>query len=120
MLGGGIGSLGRYGIFKLSQSLGSALPLGTLSANLLGSLAIGFLWHLFECSRIANEWRLFLITGFLGGFTTFSTFTLETTQMLKANEWKTALAYISVSNILGIVLVFLGYAAARGLLPLSR
>jgi len=121
MIGGGLGSACRFGVFRLMQGLGgSSFPVGTLSANLLGSLAIGILWHLFEYSRIANEWRLFLITGFLGGFTTFSTFTLESTQMLKTDQWKTAFLYVSLSNILGIALVFLGYILARGILPLAK
>lgn len=121
MIGGGLGSACRFAVFKLSQGLGgSSFPVGTLSANLLGSLAIGILWHLFECTKIANEWRLFLITGFLGGFTTFSTYTLELTQLLKADQWKTAILYVSISNILGVSLVFLGYILARGILPLAK
>ena len=114
MTGGSIGAVSRYIIFMLVQrSEGPEFPTGTLAANLLGCLIIGFLWSLFEGTRLAHEWRLFIFTGFLGGFTTFSTFARETTQLIKVGEWKTALAYVTLSNTLGIVLVFVGYFLAR-------
>ncbi|MDH4321759.1 MAG: fluoride efflux transporter CrcB [Desulfobulbaceae bacterium] len=114
MTGGGLGAAARYGLFMLVQRLTPAtFPFGTLAANLLGSFAIGFLWSSFEGSRLGNEWRLFIFTGFLGGFTTFSTFARETTQLFKVGEWKTALAYLTVSNTLGIALVVAGYLLAE-------
>lgn len=114
MAGGGLGASLRYGIFQLVQKLaGPAFPSGTLAANLLGSLLIGILWSFFEGSRLTNEMRLFIFTGFLGGFTTFSTFTRETTQLFKIGEWKTAVMYVMISNIVGILLVFAGYFATR-------
>ena len=114
MIGGGLGAIFRYGLFMTIHRISSAsFPSGTLAANLLGSLLIGFLWQMFEGTRLAHEWRLFIFTGFLGGFTTFSTFTRETTQLLKVGEWKTALTYMFVSNTLGITLVICGYLLAR-------
>lgn len=114
MTGGSIGAVFRYGIFMLIQRPeGSEFPTGTLAANLLGCLMIGFLWSLFEGTRLAHEWRLFIFTGFLGGFTTFSTFARETTQLIKVGEWKTALVYLTLSNTLGIALVFAGYFLAH-------
>lgn len=116
MAGGSVGAVSRYIIFILSQrSEGPEFPTGTLTANLLGCLIIGFLWSLFEGSRLSHEWRLFIFTGFLGGFTTFSTFARETTQLIKVGEWKTALVYVTLSNTLGIALVFVGYFLARRL-----
>ncbi len=113
MTGGGIGAVARYSLAMLAQRFTpDNFPFGTLAANLLGCFAIGFLWCTFEGSRLTNEWRLFIFTGFLGGFTTFSTFSRETTQFFKLGEWKTALAYLTISNTLGIALVLAGYLLA--------
>ena len=113
MAGGALGASLRYGVFMLAQRPGGPeFPLGTFTANLIGCFLIGFLWATFESTRLANEWRLFIFTGFLGGFTTFSTFARETTQLLKVGEWKTAVAYLGLSNILGILLVVAGYMLA--------
>ena len=114
MIGGAVGSISRYLLFLATQRVGGgSFPVGTLAANLLGSFAIGLLWCLFEGSRLTHEWRLFIFTGFLGGFTTFSTFALETTQLFKAGEWRTALLYLVISNTLGLLLVFSGYYLTR-------
>ena len=114
MAGGSIGAVCRYLLFLGTQRLAwASFPIGTLAANLLGSFLIGLLWSFFEGSRLTNEARLLIFTGFLGGFTTFSTFARETTQLFKVGEWKTALAYMGISNILGIVLVLAGYYISR-------
>ncbi len=113
-LGGALGSLLRYAVFLLVQRpAGPEFPLGTLAANLAGCLLIGFLWSSFEGTRLASEWRLFIFTGFLGGFTTFSTFARETVQLYESGEWKNALLYLSLSNVLGLGLVAAGYALAK-------
>lgn len=114
MTGGSLGAASRYLLFLAVQRLpGAAFPTGTLAANLLGSFLIGLLWSFFEGSRLTNEWRLFIFTGFLGGFTTFSTFARETTQLFKVGEWKTALVYVGISNIFGVALVLAGYYVSR-------
>ncbi|MBU0730588.1 MAG: fluoride efflux transporter CrcB [Proteobacteria bacterium] len=121
MIGGGLGSAFRYALFNLvSRVSGPQFPAGTLAANLLGSFAIGFLWCLFEGTKLSNEWRLFIFTGILGGFTTFSTFSRETTQLIKVGEWKTAITYILVTNSFGIAMVFLGFFLARYFSPLAK
>ena len=114
MTGGSIGAACRYLLFLTVQRLtGPSFPTGTLAANLLGSFMIGLLWSLFEGSRLTNEWRLFIFTGFLGGFTTFSTFSRETAQLFKLGDWKTALIYAGISNIIGVTLVLAGYYVSR-------
>lgn len=121
MVGGGLGSAGRYGLFLIVQRLaGPVFPVGTLTVNLLGSLIIGFFWSIFDTMRITNEMRLFLFTGLVGGFTTFSTFTRETAQMFKAGEWKSACAYIVLSNFLGIVMVLCGILLSKRFLPFMK
>ena len=114
MTGGGLGAAARYLLFMLVQRFSSqAFPYGTLAVNLVGSFLIGYLWALFEGTRLTGEWKLFIFTGFLGGFTTFSTFARETTQLMKVGEYKTALTYMLVSNVVGIALVVLGFMLAR-------
>ncbi len=121
LIGGGIGSACRYLVFILTQRPGTQeFPVGTLAANLLGCLLVGFLWSLFEGSRLSNEWRLFIFTGFLGGFTTFSTFALETTQLVNVGEWKTAALYITVSNVCGLALAVGGYSLGHLLHPFVK
>ncbi len=117
MIGGGIGSACRHGLFVLVQGrAGHDFPVGTLTINLIGSLLVGLLWGLLESVHLSSETRLFIFTGLLGGFTTFSAFSRETAQMFKVGQWKAACCYVGLSNILGVALVFAGLFAARQLL----
>jgi CrcB protein len=113
-VGGGLGAVSRYLLFlALQRPSGPNFPIGTLVINLLGCLAIGFLWTLFEGTRLGHGWRLFLFTGVIGGFTTFSTFGLETMQLWEVGEWKNALLYVALSNGIGLPLVAAGALLAR-------
>jgi CrcB protein len=108
--GGAFGSLCRYIISLLADKIsGINFPLGTLFVNILGSLLIGFFWNYFDKAHISNEFRLFIFTGFLGGFTTFSTFTRETAQFIKVDEPLHAASYLLASNVIGLAAVFLGF-----------
>ncbi len=121
MAGGSIGAACRHGIFLLVQrAAGPVFPAGTLVVNLLGSFLIGFIWCLFDETHWSHEWRLFIFTGLLGGFTTFSTFTRETFQLLRIGDWKTALTYAGVSNLFGVLLVFCGFLLCKRMIIMLR
>ncbi|MDR0557455.1 MAG: fluoride efflux transporter CrcB [Treponema sp.] len=109
VIGGGIGALSRY---VSSQFINSALhikfPIGVLFVNCIGALLIGFLTTIFDLFSMNVKWRLFLTTGFLGGYTTFSTYSLETVQYFINGNIKHALVNIALNNIICILLVLLG------------
>lgn len=107
--GGFIGSVLRY---LLSQSIQnkflSSFPYGTMSVNIIGSLLIGVVYGLVEKGNLSPEARLFLATGILGGFTTFSAFTLDALNLLQEGLWLESVSYILLSVVLGMVAAFLG------------
>ena len=121
MAGGSIGAICRHGTFLLVQRFsGPVFPAGTLVVNLLGSFQIGFIWCLFDETNWFHEWRLFIFTGLLASFTTFSTFTRETFQLFKVGDWKTALIYATISNVFGILLVFCGILLCKRMILMLR
>ena len=92
--GAAIGACGRWALSYVFNSKLALLPLGTLLCNLLGGLLIGVLTAWFSIHlQVSPMWRLFLVTGLLGGLTTFSTFSAEGVQMMLAGEWLRALAH---------------------------
>ena len=112
--GGAIGALLRYGVAGVvSRHIGGTFPWGTLSVNSIGALLIGLLWGIFEQFQFSDSLRVFLFIGILGAFTTFSTFCLESVNLIKNGEIKYALAYIFSSNILGILFVIFGFFISR-------
>jgi CrcB protein len=114
--GGGLGSILRYlASLWVHRSLDNPwFPYGTLLVNVLGSLAIGFLAGLAENRSVfTSEARLFILIGLLGGFTTFSSFALETFSLARNAQFLAALANVTAQLILGLVGVWLGYAFAR-------
>ncbi len=111
-LGGGFGAWLRYVTARL---IGNApFPYATLAVNLIGSLIMGlFAGWLLRQPDGAEGWRLLLGVGVLGGFTTFSAFSLEIAQMIQRGAYGTAAAYVAVSLVIGIGCLFLGLAVAR-------
>lgn len=115
-LGGGSGALLRYALSGATHRvMGAKFPWGTLSVNFLGCLLMGILWGISERYIVPQRARLFLFTGLLGAFTTFSTFGLETFSLLRDGQHATAAGNILASNIGGIALLVLGFAATKGL-----
>src|SRR5690606_17497337 len=103
-----------------SKLFGSvAFPIATFSINVLGSLLMGVVLGLFaaagEVSEAANQWKLFLTVGVLGGFTTFSAFSAETMDLIGQGEWLIATSYIVGSVLLGLGAAFLGFWLAGSL-----
>ena len=106
-IGGALGALGRYGIGQVVQA--GNLPLATLIVNLTGSFLIGVLWATFDESQWFQDWGKYLIAvGMLGGFTTFSSFSLETLELISVGELWAALGYVSSTVIICILGVFIG------------
>ena len=110
-IGGFFGSIARYLVSKLNISWSfHDIPMGTFTANVIGSLIIGFLMGiLVDANGLNNNLRLLLAVGFCGGFTTFSSFTNENLHLLQNGQYLTAFIYILGSVALGIVAVFVGY-----------
>ena len=114
-LGGGLGALLRHGVNRLALATwGAGFPAGTMIVNVVGSLAIGLLVGLFASHPgIGQPPRLFLATGLLGGFTTFSAFSLDALTLYQRGLFGLALAYIGLSVILSLAAIAIGYSLAR-------
>ncbi len=113
-VGGAIGALARYGISKyVNQVSSGAFPWGTLVVNFIGLFIIGFLFELFERTVVPSEIRSFLTIGFLGALTTFSTYGIETINLLRDGEYGLGLLNVVLSNVAGITLVVVGIIVAR-------
>lgn len=112
---GALGTLARYGLSGLVQRVtGSLFPWGTLAVNGLGCFLFGLVWVLAaERMVVSGEARLVILTGFMGAFTTFSTFSAETGQMLLRAQWAAGMANILGSLILGLLCFFLGLFLGR-------
>ncbi len=116
-LGGGLGAAGRFGVSLAVPARVDAWPWATFGINVFGSLLIGVLAGWLSSRGEAGEpWRLFLGVGVLGGFTTFSAYSLETMRMIERNDWVGASTYSIGSVIAGLVAVAIGLAMAKRVL----
>jgi CrcB protein len=105
--GGGLGSVGRYFISFVFAT--KKFPFATFSVNMIGSFLIGFLMSYIIKQANGQTWQMLLITGFCGGFTTFSAFSWEVVSMLQQQRYTTATLYISATLILGFLFTALGF-----------
>ena len=114
-LGGGLGAALRHGVnIAAARLLGTAFPYGTLAINVLGSLAMGLIAEYFALKvGLPQRWRLFLTTGVLGGFTTFSAFSLEAALLYERGQIAGAALYVVASVVLAIGALFAGLAIIR-------
>ena len=117
LAGGSIGAISRYALAGLSHKLvESTYPIGTLTVNLTGSFVIGVLFGLTELFTLSPNIRAFVFIGVLGSFTTFSSYSLETMNLFKDGELKSALLNILYNNVFGLILVFLGLFATKAII----
>jgi len=116
-LAGGAGALCRYGLGGVVQRLaGDRFPMGTLAVNLLGCLLFGLVWGWLEGrAGFSPQTRAIVLTGFMGAFTTFSTFAFETANLLQSGQWLAAAFNVGVQTVLGVVLVIVGMGLAQNL-----
>ena len=116
-LGGFLGANARYLLGRaIVDRYGAGFPWGTLAVNLTGAFLIGVIaeWLLLR-QEAPESWRLFLVVGVLGGYTTFSSYALEIVALLRDDKLLRAMAYLLVSNVAGIALCFLGIGLVRRL-----
>ena len=116
-LAGLFGTLGRYWLSGVAaRRFGETFPVGTLIVNVLGCFLAGFLFYLMQERFLVNQTvRTVVLIGFLGGFTTFSSFGLQTFTLIRDSEFAFAALNIVVSNLLGLLMVWIGYTLARAL-----
>lgn len=114
-LAGAAGTLSRFGLSGLvSRWVGDSFPYGTLAVNVLGCFLFGIVWMLADHRQlISAETRFIVLTGFMGAFTTFSTFAFESGQMLRDAQWMAVCGNLLLQNVVGIAAALAGLAVGR-------
>ncbi len=118
-LGGAIGSGFRYEISKLASTHWGkffSIPIGIIFVNIVGCLLMGMIFAFFEQKIYSSNTQKFIMTGFLGGFTTFSSFSLETFTLLQQGEYVKSVIYLSLSVVLGVIFCCIGYVLVNKIL----
>lgn len=115
--GGALGAISRYGLYNaVHAAFGRTFPYGTLAVNVLGSLLMGFFYvWLFDRLNVGPAWRAFLLVGFLGSFTTFSAFSIETLNLLEQGAWARSTVNVVASVVVCISAAWIGTILARQL-----
>lgn len=121
-IGAALGGVARLGLTTwLQQRAGADFPAGTLVVNLTGSFLLGLIVRAaLQSTAVSPEMRALLTTGFCGGYTTFSTFSYETMQLVEDGDYRRAGTYVVLSVVLSLVATFLGMLAAGELLAMRR
>ena len=114
-LGGGLGSMARYVCQKwVADNYAPHFPWGTFAVNIAGCLVIGIFWGLaFKSFAVNESWKLFLMTGLCGGFTTFSAFTLEGIGLIREQRLAVFFSYVGVSVVFGLLATYIGMKIIR-------
>jgi CrcB protein len=112
---GALGTLARYGLGGMFQKITlSGLPVGTLIVNIVGCFLFGLIWTLAEERMVIDpEARVIMLGGFMGAFTTFSTFIFETGGFVRESEWLLATGNVAVQTVIGLAFFFVGILVAR-------
>jgi len=113
-VGGGLGTVFRFLVYTFfEKNYQSDFPWATFTVNTLGSFLIGFLWGYFSNHYLSPGLRMLVFVGFLGSFTTFSTFAFDNFSLLRDGEFRFMIAYLFMTNILGIGLAIGGYFLSK-------
>lgn len=114
LIGGALGSYCRYAVSGLAfRIVEGTFPIGTFVVNVFGSFLIGLLWGLFEYGNLSTNLRSMIFVGFLGGFTTFSSYMLETLNLVRDGQTRLAIYNLLANNIVGIIMVVAGFVLAK-------
>lgn len=114
-LGGALGSIARYHVGRFAHARAPTFPWGTLAVNLVGCLLISVLVQLVLRGRADDSLRLALGVGVLGGFTTYSSFNVETIALAESGAWGRAAAYVAITLVGGLALGVAGWLIGRSI-----
>lgn len=118
LAGGAIGALLRYLVARSIPN--SAFPWSVLIVNSLGCYFIGLLWHASEIRRFSSDMKIFIFIGLFGAFTTFSTYALETVDLLRAGQPRLALLNLALNNFIGILMIQTGFITTKTVVLAAR
>ncbi len=116
-IGGFLGANARFLLGQeIGRRLGTSFPYGTMTINVVGAFLIGIIFTLLTDRFLVDPlWRQLIVIGFLGGFTTFSSYAMETISLLQDGRWSSALLYVLGNNVIGLVACAAGVSLARSL-----